>query len=147
MAIDAACSICNRLDRWHRGENPYVIHEFPHSLWVVGDHQFHPGYTLLLLKEHVRELHELPRGVQLAFFDEVMTAGQVIVDLFQPWKMNYSCYGNLDPHLHWHLFPRRADDPDRTGLPWKHADRFGGAAIGAEEAQALATRIRVGLAG
>lgn len=136
------CGICARVQRWRTGENPYFIHEFPHAIWVVGDHQFHPGYTLLLLKDHVRELHELPRKSQLELFDEVMTAGQVIVDLFAPWKMNYSCYGNLDPHLHWHLFPRQADDPDRQALPWKHADRFGEAAITETEARELAARIR-----
>ncbi|MEO7995076.1 MAG: HIT family protein [bacterium] len=122
-----------------------MIHEFPHSLWVVGDHQFYKGYTLLLLKEHVRDLHELPRAVQLAYFDEVMQATDVIVKLYQPAKMNYSCYGNLDPHLHWHLFPRYTDDPDRQGLPWQHAAEFGNHALTHDQLRATAAEIQAGM--
>ena len=37
---------------------------------------------------------------------------------FRPHKMNYELLGNLVPHLHWHLFPRSADDPDRLRPVW-----------------------------
>ena len=31
----------------------------------------------------------------------------------RPHKLNYELLGNQVPHLHWHLFPRSPDDPDR----------------------------------
>ena len=58
-------------------------------------------------------------------FAELMAAGRAVADAFRPWKMNYSCYGNQVPHVHWHLFPRYESDPDRLQQPWAHADRFG----------------------
>lgn len=118
------CLICERVALWRQGRNPYFIAEFKRSIFVVGDHQFHRGYGLVLLKEHVAELHELPPDAQVELFQEVMRAGRTLVKVFRPWKMNYSCYGNAEPHVHWHLFPRYEDDPDRRRNPWLHSAEF-----------------------
>lgn len=139
------CLICVRVAAWHRNANPYVIAAFEHSIFVVGDHQFHRGCCLVLLKDHVRELHELPPEVQAALWQEVMRAGQALVRTFHPWKMNYACYGNAEPHVHWHLFPRCETDPDRTNHPWLHADRFKEHTITHEQARAMAAGIRENL--
>lgn len=144
MNQNPTCSICQRIALWQSGQNPYFIHEFEHSLFV-GDHQFHRGYALLLLKDHVRELHELQPTIQVALFQELMTAGRALVDSFKPWKMNYSCYGNLDPHIHWHLFPRYDSEPDHLNQPWLHASEFKDHLIDAETARELAAQIKANL--
>jgi diadenosine tetraphosphate (Ap4A) HIT family hydrolase len=136
------CEVCNRVNLWRSGANPYFIHEFTHSVFVVGDHQYHRGYSLLLLKNHVRELHELSPTVQAELFSELMTAGMSVVAEFQPWKMNYACYGNKEEHVHWHLFPRYDTEPDHRRNPWTHCDKFDSHTITAEEAQALSARLR-----
>jgi diadenosine tetraphosphate (Ap4A) HIT family hydrolase len=123
-------------------ENPFLIHEFEHSIFVVGDHQFFRGYSLLLLKKHQRELHELEPNVQAGLFAELMTAGRTVADTFKPWKMNYSCYGNVVPHIHWHLFPRYDSDPHREQVPWFHASEFEKHLIDAQTAQLLALKIK-----
>lgn len=135
------CSICQRVSLWRGGRNPHFIHEFENSILVVGDHQFHKGYCLLLLKEHVRELHELDPAVFLALSGELLRAGRAIAEAFKPWKMNYSCYGNVDPHIHWHLFPRYESDPDHQNHPWLHAARFKDHTIDAEAAREVGGRI------
>lgn len=140
-----ACSICQRVSLWRSGENPYFIHEFEHSIFVVGDHQFHRGYCLLLLKEHVRELHELETKALAALFQELMKAGRALVDTFNPWKMNYSCYGNVDPHIHWHLFPRYDSEPDYLNHPWLHASEFKDHLIDASAARQLGEMIKANL--
>lgn len=139
------CIICERVTLWRSGQNPYFIHEFEHSIFVIGDHQFHRGYSLILLKKHIRELHELPPPIQSALFQEVMLAGQAIVNAFSPWKMNYACYGNSEPHIHWHLFPRYESDPDRQGIPWLHASEFKHHLITPQTAQNLGEKVRVHL--
>jgi diadenosine tetraphosphate (Ap4A) HIT family hydrolase len=122
--------------------NPFLIHEFEHSVFVVGDHQFFRGYSLLLLKEHERELHELEPSVQSALFSELMTAGRAVADTFKPWKMNYSCYGNVVPHIHWHLFPRYESDADCEQVPWFHTSEFEKHLIDPQAAQILASQIK-----
>ena len=81
-----SCLICERVQLGREGRNPYFIHEFEHSLFVVGDHQYHPDCSLVLLKEHVRELHELTPAVQTALFQEVMAATNAIVQTFTPGR-------------------------------------------------------------
>ncbi|MDQ3817398.1 MAG: HIT family protein [Acidobacteriota bacterium] len=141
MSQSQSCLICQRVSLWRSGHNPYFIHEFEHSIFVVGDHQFHRGYSLLLLKDHVRELHELEEGVFLALSQELIKAGRAVAETFKPWKMNYSCYGNADPHIHWHLFPRYESEPNHLNHPWLHASEFRDHLIDAETAQDLASRI------
>jgi diadenosine tetraphosphate (Ap4A) HIT family hydrolase len=142
MKREQACTICQRVSLWRGGGNPHFIHEFEHSIFVVGDHQFHRGYSLLLLKEHVRELHELEESVFIALSQELLQAGRAIVETFRPWKMNYSCYGNVDPHIHWHLFPRYESELDHLNHPWLHASEFKGHLIDAETARELSGRIK-----
>lgn len=139
------CTICDRLAHYQTGLNPYCIHEFEHSIFVIGDHQYHRGYAQVILKQHVIELHELVPSVQAAHFQEVMIATDALVKTFQPSKMNHACYGNLDPHLHWHLFPRYTSDPDHQKQPWLHAAEFPHHRIDESTARELAARVRAHL--
>lgn len=70
-----------------------------------------------------------------------MLAGQAIVNAFSPWKMNYACYGNAEPHIHWHLFPRYESDPDRKANPWCHVSEFKHYLITSQTAQNLAQKV------
>lgn len=142
MSLPRTCLICERVALAEQGQNPWLIHDFEHSYFVLGDHQYFKGYALLLLKPHVRELHELEPNVQQALNAELMAAGSALVGAFSPWKMNYSCFGNTDEHVHWHLMPRYAKDPERHRHPWLHADEFGKAVVPAEERIALIDKIR-----
>ena len=136
------CLICDRVALAAEGRNPHLIAEMEHSHFVVGDHQFHRGYALVLLKEHVREPFDLLPDVQREHFREVMRAAEALNATFRPAKMNFSCYGNAEPHVHWHLAPRYEDDPHPGQDPWKETARFGERVIGADEARAIAARIR-----
>src|SRR5690606_29899764 len=79
LVMAANCLICERVALARAGENPYLIAEFEHTIFVVGDHQYHRGYSLLLLKDHVHELHTLAPDVQTAMFQELMTATRALV--------------------------------------------------------------------
>lgn len=139
------CFICERIALWQAGENPYVIAEFKHSIFVVGDHQYFPGYSLILYKQHVREMLDLPPQIQTELFEEVMRGTRALVETFHPWKMNHASYGNAQPHIHWHLIPRYADDPNRLKPPFQMASEFHHRIIDSDEAAAVAARIRANL--
>jgi diadenosine tetraphosphate (Ap4A) HIT family hydrolase len=141
-----ACLICERVALAREGRSPHLIAEMDHSCFVVGDHQWHQGYALVLLKEHVREPFELPANVQRAHFREVMRAAEALNATFRPRKLNFSCYGNAEPHVHWHIVPRYEDDPHPGKDPWEDIARFGEKTITADEARGIAERIRGNLA-
>jgi len=141
------CQICDRVALAKAETNPFLIHEFEHSYFVLGDHQYFKGYSLVLLKDHVRELHELSHEVQQALFQEVMAAGKAVFETFHPWKMNYSCYGNGEPHVHWHIFPRYESEPDHHRQPWLHSAEFKGHLVSEAERASLIEGIRGNLKG
>jgi diadenosine tetraphosphate (Ap4A) HIT family hydrolase len=113
------CLICERVALAKEARNPHLIAEMEHTVFVVGDHQFFNGYALVLLKEHVREPFELSPKAQREHFAEVMRAAKAIFATFGPTKLNYSCYGNAEPHVHWHIVPRYEDDLYPNGDPWR----------------------------
>ncbi len=136
------CLVCERVVLARQGGNPYLIAEMEHSFFVVADHQWHRGYALVLLKDHVREPYALAPEVQREHFREVMRAAEAIDKTFAPVKMNFSCYGNAEPHVHWHVVPRYADDPHPGKDPWEDIERFREKLITADQAQAIAAQIR-----
>lgn len=138
--------ICERVALWEQGKNPYFIHEFETSIFVVGDHQFYRGYSLLLLKQHVRELHELDAETYVKLQEELHIAGKAINQTFKPWKMNYQCLGNKDEHVHWHILPRYESDPYHRTLPFtdcmKSEIKLKDHMITTDESRQIAGRVR-----
>lgn len=112
------CLICERIELIQKGENPFFVGETKTSFVVLGDFQFFHGYTLLLSKEHKRELHELDPETRKAFVWEMSEVAAAVIRAFNPVKLNYELLGNTDEHMHWHLFPRHHDDPNPRGTVW-----------------------------
>jgi diadenosine tetraphosphate (Ap4A) HIT family hydrolase len=119
-----SCEGCGRVEAARSGKNPHLIHEFPGSFLFLGDHQFFEGYCVLVLKAHLRELHELSEADYLGLMSEVRASSAALVTAFRPWKMNHSCLGNAMPHIHWHLMPRYESDPNHLHNPWFDMDSF-----------------------
>lgn len=138
--------ICQRVKLWEEGENPYFVHEFKNSILVIGDHQYYAGNSLLLLKNHVRELHELDAAIYSGLHAELYAAGKAIFNAFSPWKMNYLCLGNKEQHVHWHIIPRYTSDPNHQTLPMTEYMRgevdLSDYATSPEQARRLAARVR-----
>lgn len=118
MRKKKTCLICNRIALIKEKRNPYFVIELKTSYVVIGDHQLFKGYTLILFKEHVAELHTLPTQTKKMFLEEMSIVGKAVFNCFQPKKMNYELLGNSENHIHWHLFPRHEDDPRPQGPVW-----------------------------
>ena len=115
----SSCLICTRIDWIKRGENPYFVEELETGYVVVGDHQFFTGYTLLLAKWHLRELHDLDWPRRIRFLQDMALTAEAVSNAFAPRKLNYELLGNADEHLHWHIFPRYSDDPNPMNPVWE----------------------------
>lgn len=115
---NSECLICNRIQLIQQDKNPYCVTELKTGYVVIGDHQFFRGYTLFLGKKHVRELHELDPKTRKEFLWEMSIVAEAVYKAFKPEKLNYELLGNTDEHLHWHLFPRYATDPEPKKPVW-----------------------------
>lgn len=105
------CLICERIQLIKQGRNSHFVKELKTGYVVLGDSQYFIGYTLFLAKKHKAELHELSKKEQLLFLTEMAQVAKAVFKAFHADKLNYELLGNSDPHLHWHLFPRRASEP------------------------------------
>jgi diadenosine tetraphosphate (Ap4A) HIT family hydrolase len=117
-SADRRCGICALIDRARTGAFADSIAELPRSWLILGDAQFYRGYCVLLAKHHVTELHQMPRGEAHEILDELLAVGKAIANVVRPLKLNYECLGNQEPHVHWHVFPRFAEDPLRLQPVW-----------------------------
>ncbi len=93
----------------------------PTAVAVLGSDQYYAGYTLVIARRHATELYHLPDAESTAYFQDMLRVARAIDRAFSPRKMNYELLGNTVAHLHWHLFPRYADDPNPARPTWEHA--------------------------
>ena len=54
-----------------------------------------------------------------------VSAEQALRELMQPAKINLASFGNMVPHLHWHVIARFADDRHFPGSIWCEPRREG----------------------
>jgi diadenosine tetraphosphate (Ap4A) HIT family hydrolase len=115
-----ACFICDRIKSINNKENKYFVVELTTSYVVLGDYQFYKGYTLLLSKTHTDELHKLPATEKKLFLFEMSIVAEAVNNIFKPKKLNYELLGNKDSHMHWHIYPRHENDPDKNRAIWAY---------------------------
>ncbi|MFI2738793.1 diadenosine tetraphosphate hydrolase [Streptomyces sp. NPDC018711] len=111
-----------------RGENPTVLRRLAAGFAVIGDVQFLPGYSVLLVDEPgVERLSDLPRGRRLAFLSDMDRLGEAVERACRRLdpafrRVNLEILGNKDPFLHAHVWPRFAWEPaEVAGAPvWRY---------------------------
>lgn len=122
-AAAADCAGCARLAALGP-EHPDLVAELPASWLLLGEHQALPGYCVLWSKAHARELHDLEPAAYAAFTADLRRASRAVAAASGCWKLNSAVLGNVVGHLHVHLFPRGAMDPERLKHPWVHEAGF-----------------------
>ncbi|MFJ5115811.1 diadenosine tetraphosphate hydrolase [Streptomyces sp. NPDC088551] len=95
-----------------RGENPTVLRRLTSGFAVIGDVQFLPGYSVLLVDEpDVQRLSDLPRPKRMSFLSDMDQLGEAVERTCR-WldpafrRVNLEILGNTDPFLHAHVWPR-----------------------------------------
>ncbi len=113
-----------RVEALASGEDPKLVLRVPAGLVVMGDSQWLPGYCLLIAYPPVSHLTDLKDAVRTEYLAEIARIGEVIQAVTQAKRMNYAIYGNLDPFLHTHVWPRfESEDPSvATKPPLSHPE-------------------------
>lgn len=83
----------------------------------------YPGFCRVILKRHVKEMTDLEAAERQALMSVVFAVEQVVRALFSPDKINLASFGNVVPHLHWHIIPRWQDDRHFPDPIWATAKR------------------------
>lgn len=91
------------------------------SGWLVmGERQVLHGYCLLLPDPVVPHLNALAPVLRGEFLQDMAVVGDALLAVTAAVRINYAIFGNVDPALHAHIFPRLAAEPQstRTAQPW-----------------------------
>ncbi|MFI9463078.1 HIT family protein [Streptomyces xiamenensis] len=100
-----------------RGENPTVLRRLASGFAVIGDVQFLPGYSVLLVDQPgVQRLSDLPKARRLSFLSDMDRLGEAVERVCRRLdpgfrRVNLEILGNTDPFLHAHVWPRFAWEP------------------------------------
>jgi diadenosine tetraphosphate (Ap4A) HIT family hydrolase len=98
----------------HLPDNPHstLITTTRTSFVRLAINQSKPGYCIVVLRQHICELHELGPVELAGFWEDVAAVGRAISSLFTPVKIDNLVMGHRCPHLHCHVYPQyREDDP------------------------------------
>ena len=64
----------------------------------------------------------------MLLMDVLWQVEHVVREVMQPEKINLASFGNVVPHLHWHVIPRYTDDAHFPAPVWAEAKRQSSAA-------------------
>jgi diadenosine tetraphosphate (Ap4A) HIT family hydrolase len=111
----ADCELCERV----AGDGDFFIADLDACRAYFNPDQFFPGWVLVVLRWHATELYELSTVERARMIEDVNRMAQALARVYQPVKMNYELLGNQVAHIHWHLIPRLAGDPQPRWPVWR----------------------------
>lgn len=77
---------------------------------LVTDTPDYPGFCRVILNHHVKEMTDLAPQDRARLMDMVWKTERAVREVMRPDKINLASFGNVVPHLHWHVVPRFLDD-------------------------------------
>lgn len=95
-----------RLEELADGKNPKLVMRMPSGFAVMADNQYLPGYCLLLAYPMVEQLNDLDEKRKVQFLEDMASLGEAIQQVTECKRNNFGIYGNVDPYLHAHVWPR-----------------------------------------
>ncbi|MGE5387093.1 MAG: HIT family protein [Betaproteobacteria bacterium] len=107
----------------------------------------YPGFCRVVWNAHISEITDLPPDQRMELMAVVFAVEAVVRSLFQPDKINLASFGNMTPHLHWHIIPRWRQDKNFPESIWGRQQRTGAVPVTAVSDRQLADALLAALAG
>lgn len=84
---------------------------------LVGDPDY-PAFCRVILERHVREMTDLEEAERARLMRVVFAVEAALRELLAPDKVNLASFGNVVPHVHWHVIPRFQADRHFPSPVW-----------------------------
>jgi histidine triad (HIT) family protein len=110
--MSVACVFCEIV----RGAEPAsIVWEDELTMAFLDRRQFHPGHTLMVPRQHLRDVRELDFKTGAALMDSVARITRAVTLAFPNqglslWRSIGEAADQEVPHLHIHVHPRVLDD-------------------------------------
>lgn len=105
------CELCvsrHPTELW-RNEHFYVLH---------ANEPLIPGFIRVVAVDHIPEMSDLTPKLRAELWELLNLVESVMRQEMKPKKVNLAEFGNMVPHLHWHVIPRYEDDAFYPGSVW-----------------------------
>jgi diadenosine tetraphosphate (Ap4A) HIT family hydrolase len=108
------------VERCRASEYPALVARMRSGWAVMGERQVFAGYCLLLPDPVVPHLNALTGVDRAQFLSDMARLGDAILAATSGLRINYAMFGNVEPALHAHVFPRYVEEPTETRMaqPW-----------------------------
>lgn len=83
----------------------------------------YPGFCRVIWNSHVKEMTDLSATQRAHCMRVVFAVEQAVRAVFTPDKINLASFGNMAPHVHWHVIPRFACDAHFPHPVWGRRQR------------------------
>jgi diadenosine tetraphosphate (Ap4A) HIT family hydrolase len=112
--------IHSTVERCRAAGFPAMVARLPSGWVIMGERQVLTGYCMLLPDPVVPHLNALSPVLRGQFLSDMALIGDSLLAVTAGLRVNYAIFGNVDPALHAHIFPRHASEPEatRTAQPW-----------------------------
>lgn len=87
------------------------------------DDPLFPGYFRVIWNKHIAEMSDLTDDERQLLEKVLLTVEKVVREQMQPDKINWAQFGNMVPHLHWHIIARYRDDSHFPESIWGSKQR------------------------
>ena len=115
-----ACDLCRLLAAPPEGALIWSDHQL--SVVAVDEAEY-PGFTRVVWNAHVKEMTDLDAPERNRVMDAVWAVEAAQRAVLAPEKINLASFGNMTPHVHWHVIPRYLDDAHFPNPTWAVAQR------------------------
>ncbi|MDA0236907.1 MAG: HIT family protein [Proteobacteria bacterium] len=78
----------------------------------------YPIFCRVITNRHWVEFSDLSSTDRIKIMHVVYVVERTLRTLLNPTKVNIASFGNLVPHLHWHVIPRFESDPHYPNPIW-----------------------------
>ena len=76
-------------------------------------------WVKLFTKTDYKELSHIPDNLKIEMFNIIEKVELCLIEIYNPDKVNIASFGNMLPHMHWHIIARFKNDPYFPKTTWK----------------------------
>lgn len=116
ISQDRPCELCANL-------GGTVLWNSPECRVVRVADADYPGFCRVIANSHVREMTDFSEAIRQAIMRVVFATETAVRQLYSPDKVNLASFGNVVPHVHWHVIPRWRDDHHYPEPVWGRTQR------------------------
>ena len=122
--MSTPCDLCQLLDGYANKQGLETLLWRSERLSVVAvDDPGYPGFCRVIWNKHVKEMTDLTPGERNYVMEVVWQVELAVREVMQPEKVNVASFGNMTPHVHWHVIPRYRDDAHFPNPSWAVVQR------------------------